>query len=263
MIKKMILLIPVIVSLTSFSFADTPDTEKPESDYPFKWSSLPEPIYTFVPTGEERANNSDFVRFPDWQNMEIVRHKKIKWNLAEQIDANIWNAEFSLLSMKDLVLQDFDIFTPGIALICDDSFVPFAADIHYREKNIYGVFTQGTINSFGVIKLSITEDGKMEFKDINILKFYDLEMTQNSESFMGRYNSAFVTGFISSLLENYLSGDQNKNKLMTDFIKRRLKTPNMTADCFGETNEMGYPHTNQNSSKRLPKEEADRKSLKA
>ncbi len=220
--SKMIFSVLVIVSFAFFSFAD--ETEPVEDVLFSEFSTAP--VYGPVLTGEERINHPAFVRFPGWRDMEIVKHEKINWNLADGIDESLWSAEFSLLSMRDLVLKDFDISTLGITSVCDGFTISFAVDIFYREKDVADGAYQGAISSFGTIGFFMTEDGGMEIKDIDILRFYDsLEAMENGEGFMDRYNSVFVTTFISSLLRNYLSGKQNKDKLMTDFIRTGPTTP--------------------------------------
>ena len=182
------------------------------------WDSLGEPVYMFVPPREDRLNNSDFTRFPNWQDMEIVRREVINQNFADLVDTSLWHEDISIDSMRDLVLQAFDIKPLEVEAVDDYFIIPFAADIRYRKKDP-SFFVQGTINFTGAIKVVLTDENTV--KDIKILRFddlHDLERFGRSEGVIDKYDSDFVMGIASPLLKDYLSEDQNMETLLGHFI---------------------------------------------
>lgn len=182
------------------------------------WDSLGEPVYVFVPSRETRLNDSDFTRFPDWQDMEIVRREVINQNFADLVDTSLWHEGISIDSMRDLVLQAFDIKPLEIEAVDDYFIIPFATDVRYRKKDP-DFLVQGTINFTGAIKVVLTDENMVE--DIKILRFDDhhgLERFGRSVGIIDKYDSDFVMGIASPLLKNYLSEDQNMEALLKHFI---------------------------------------------
>ena len=226
MINRIILSIFITLFFTSSGFAETLIQEKLK----LHWSILPDPTYTPIP--KRTPNHPHFVPFVDWQDLEIVRQGKINWSNATLTNENTWTAGNSLLSMRDLVLQSFDIFTPGITPICNGLIIPFAIDILYVEKDDFGMgyVSTDTINVFGAIKV-INE----KVEDIKILHFYDSNEAVRKIGFLKRYGSAFVEGIVSPLLKNYLSKDQNEDKLLSLIVLRTgITQSDTTCDETGE-----------------------------
>ena len=215
--------ITILFLFTPFSsFGDLPNPTYENLQLSHEhWPSIPAPTYDIVPTREERISNPDFTRFPDWQDMEIIRREKIRQDFAEQVNTGFWNSEISIDSMRDLVVQAFDVFTPGITVVCNKFMIafnhfiiPFAVDIRYRESGASGVISQGTINTFGAIQVIINDGTVNEIKIIRFDDSQELERVGRSAGFIDQYDSGFTIGIISPLLKNYLSEIQNKEKLI-------------------------------------------------
>ena len=180
------------------------------------WNFMPTAEYGFVPTREDRLNMpNDFIRFPGWQDMEIVRREEINQNLANQVNTDLWNEVVSIDSMRDLVLQAFDIWTVDIRRLCGYSIIPFATDIRYRMAGWWNALHQGTINSFGAIRVIV--DNEEVVRDIKILRFDDSQTAERHGRKMGtidQYDIHFIEGIVFPLLKNYLSTEENKEKLL-------------------------------------------------
>lgn len=215
--KILIFLIFSIILSTSFCFAN--DLQLPIQT----WNYMPQTEYNRVLKRQERLENPDFIHFPGWQDMEIVRHEKAKKKLIDQINVNLWNDDVSIDSIRDLVLQAFDIRTVDIVRHCGGYvIVPFVIDIHYRENDFNG-FVSGTINSFGILRI-ITNKGMVT--NIKILKFddsYILERFGRKIGMIDQYDLSFIESIIFPLLRNYLSSDKNKDQLL-ELIESFQKT---------------------------------------
>ncbi len=219
MIKKVVFSIFGIISFASFCFAG--DLTIPDQN----WQFMPQPVYDIVPTRQERLEDPDFTRFPDWQDMEIARREVINQELASQVQTGLWHENIPPMEgMRDLVLQAFDILVTGIQYRCSTTMIPFATDIRYREAGLldWGWTSsthQGTINSFGIIQVTLGDE--KEAQDIKILFFDD---SKSLERFgrqklgtIDQYDINFVKSIVYPLLRKYLSKDENKEKLL-EFI---------------------------------------------
>lgn len=186
-------------------------------------------IYAPVPTAQERLlDTKNYVRFPGWNNIDIVKEGVVDQGLSQQIEANRWNEDVLLSKLKWLQIRDFDIKLSQILAPPNSHLViivPFAIGVRYQENgNISSAFAQGTINAEGMIILTF-QNGT--FLDLRIEQYDDSQESERLGRKLGiidQYDAEFINGVVPRLLKNYLSELKSQESLIK-LIEQRIQFP--------------------------------------
>lgn len=177
------------------------------------------PTYSTVPTAQTRSlDTKNYLRFPGWQNIEIVKEGVIDPKLSEQIDVTHWNQKVSLSQLKWLQIQNFDIKVSQIIAPSNSSLeiiVPFAVGVRFQERGtVSQALVQGTINAEGLIILSFQNGAVVDIRVEHYDDSQDGERWGRKLGTIDQYDAEFIKGVITKPLEHYLSEPNSQANLL-------------------------------------------------
>lgn len=177
------------------------------------------PNYSPVPTAQTRSlDTKNYLRFPGWNNIEIVNEGVIDPKLSEQIEITHWSEDASLSQLKLLQIRDFDVKVSQILAPSNshlEIIIPFAVGVRYQENGtVSQALAQGTINVEGLIILSLQNGAVVDIRIEHYDDSQEVERWGRKLGAIDQYDGEFIKGVVTRPLENYLAKPNSRENLI-------------------------------------------------
>jgi hypothetical protein len=199
------LLLTTLIGFGLSAFADPNETKSPN--------------YSPVPTAQARSlDTKNYLRFPGWSNIEIIKEGAIDPKLSEQIETTHWSENAILSQLKWLQIRDFDVKVSQILATSNshlEIIIPFAVGVRYQENGtVSQTFAQGTINVEGMIILTFQNGAVVDIRIEHYDDSQEVERWGRKLGAIDQYDGEFIKGVITRPLKNYLSEPNSQENLI-------------------------------------------------
>tara|TARA_Y100000817_G_C16815638_1_gene526399 strand:+ start:674 stop:1333 length:660 start_codon:yes stop_codon:yes gene_type:complete len=163
--------------------------------------------YSDIPHKKIRKADENYVRFPGWSDIEIIRKGKINESLLELVDLDTWHQDVDVNEIEDLILKALDIIPNQMTVTDTEITVPFVVDLRFIESSLMGNLTpfQGTLEAKGLLRIAI-EKGRLIH--VTVTQFddsRDAEATGREYGAIDQYDEHFASSVVEPHLETFFS----------------------------------------------------------